>query len=227
MKYILKCLLRHLTKLKLNIKYRNKKSRVSSAAVSGDIVLGKGVVIGKRSIIGPRVKIGDYSYLNTQFGQSYIDSDVTIGKYCSIAPNVCIALGNHAISFVTTSPILYDKKRGFVKSGKENKGNEKNTIIGNDVWIGANANVKKGVYIGNGAIVAMNSVVTKNVPDYAVVAGNPARVIKYRFDSDTIEKLLKSEWWNWPEDVIKAKIDLFFDAGDFCAIHNNSSNTKK
>ena len=221
MKELLKAINRVACYLLLKIKFANKHSSIRSTRISRDIQIGKKVSIGKNAIIQSKVQIGDYSYLNTQFGKSYIDSDVVIGKYCSIAPNVCIALGGHDLSYITTSPILYDKKRGFVIKTIHNESNNKKTVIGNDVWIGANANIKKGITIGNGAVVAMNSVVTKNVPDYAIVAGNPAKIIRYRFKPEEIKKLLEMKWWDWPEEKIRNNIDAFYNIENFIAESDN------
>ena len=89
------------------------------------------------------------------------------------------------------------------------------------MWIGANANIKKGITIGNGAVVAMNSVVTKNVPDYAIVAGNPAKIIRYRFKPEEIKKLLEMKWWDWPEEKIRNNIDAFYNIENFIAESDN------
>ena len=199
----------------LNIKFRSKKCKIKSSFVSKDISLGKKVTIGKNAKILSMVNIGDYSYINTQFGNTFIDSNVSIGKFCSVAPNVCIALGNHNASYITTHPFIYDKKYNFVFKDMHKKDDNKKTIIGNDVWIGANANIKRGVSIGNGAIVAMNSVVTKDVPDYAIVAGNPARIIRYRFELAEIEFLNNSKWWDKSENELKTEIEKFYDINLF------------
>lgn len=89
------------------------------------------------------------------------------------------------------------------------------------MWIGANANIKKGITIGNGAVVAMNSVVTKNVPDYVIVAGNPAKIIRYRFKPEEIKKLLEMKWWDWPEEKIRNNIDVFYNIENFIAESDN------
>lgn len=207
-----------INKFYLNIKYRNKKCKIKSNNISSDIILGKKVTIGKNAKILKGVTVGDYSYINTQFGYTFIDSDVTIGKFCSIAPNVCIALGNHNFSYISTHPFIYDKKYSFVKKNIPKADDNVRTIIGNDVWIGANANIKRGITIGNGAIVAMNSVVTKNVPDYSIVAGNPAKVIKYRFEPIKIDFLINSKWWDKPENELKNEIEKFYDIDSFFEI---------
>ncbi len=189
----------------LNIKYSIKKCRIKSLNVSKDILLGENVRIGKKAIVMSGVKIGNYSYLNTQFGNTFIDSNVVIGNYTSIGPNVCIALGNHNYSFISTHPFLYDKKYGYTKKNLHKKDDSSMTHIGNDVWIGANSNIKRGVTIGNGAVIGMNTVVTKNIPEYAIVVGNPAKIIKYRFNEKQIDYLNSIKWWEMNINEMKKK----------------------
>lgn len=126
---------------------------------------------------------------------------VKIGNYCSIAANCTFLLSNHLTNRVTTSPYtpihLFPHKQGNVSSFVRG-----DIIIENDVWIGANVTIMDNVRIGNGAVVAAGSVVTKNVPPYAIVGGNPARVIKYRFDDELIKGLQETEWWNIDESTL-------------------------
>ncbi|MGJ0308727.1 CatB-related O-acetyltransferase [Aliarcobacter cryaerophilus] len=119
-----------------------------------------------------------------------------IGSFTSIANGVIIGGGMHPISWVGTSPVFY-KGRDSVKTKFSEYEREyvKKTIIGNDVWIGNNCLIKQGVIVGNGAVVGMGSVVTKDVEPYNIVAGNPAKLIRKRFDDDTIQRLLNSKWW--------------------------------
>lgn len=136
-------------------------------------------------------------------GNSYIIKpnimapETKIGKYVSIAQNVVIGLGNHPINFISTNPCFYSNDQDLSKELN------KPCYIGNDVWIGRNVMIKNGIKIGNGAIIGAGAVVTKDVPDYAIVAGVPAKIIKYRFDENTIKLLLESKWWDYPFDVIK------------------------
>lgn len=125
---------------------------------------------------------------------------VTIGNYCSIADRVVfIAGGEHDKDWVSTYPFIERLKlENLVKFKKPRfKGN---ISIGNDVWIGHGATILSGVSIGDGAVVGAMSVVTKDVPPYAIVVGSPAKVIKYRFTESQIEKLMKIQWWNYSED---------------------------
>ena len=158
----------------------------------------------------PRVRIGEYTYGIAHrtvklFGP---DDRVAIGKYCSIAEGVKFICGEHTTTLVSTFPMGI---LPFVKSVPEVDAITKGPIvIGNDVWLGTNAIVLSGVTVGDGAVVAAGAVVTRDVPPYAVVAGVPARVIKMRFSAEQIESLLRIEWWNWPEERIKANIELFY-----------------
>ena len=149
-----------------------------------------------------------------------------IGKYTSIADHVRVVRGRHPTSrFVSTHPVFYSNRNcvglhygektefsEFVYADEEKK---LPIIIGNDVWIGHGALLLEGIRIGDGAVVAMGAVVTKDVPPYAVVGGVPARVIKYRFDEQTIASLLELKWWEKPESWIKAHANTFVDAECF------------
>ena len=123
-------------------------------------------------------KIDSFSYV------SYFShlQNVTVGKYCSIAKRVSVGLGFHPTNFISTSPIFYSPKNPLFKSIVKDKKFEdiKPSFIGNDVWIGANVTVLKGVRIGDGAVVGAGSVVTKDIPELGIAVGNPARVVKYR-----------------------------------------------
>lgn len=157
--------------------------------------------------------IADYTYIadNAQL------SKVEIGKFCSIGPNLKAGHGIHPINGISTSPIFYSINNALEKTlTKENKINErKPIIIGNDVWIGMNATILDGVNIGNGAIVAAGAVVTKDVPAYAIVGGIPAKVIKYRFDEEKIQKLNEIKWWDFSMDNLTDVEKYFFDIETF------------
>jgi len=125
-----------------------------------------------------------------------------IGNFCSIAHGVIVFLGGeHRSDWVTTYAfsVTWPEVAGHITGHPKTKGN---VVIGNDVWIGLNACILSGVTIGDGAVIGAQAVVAKNVPPYAIVAGNPARVIRYRFDEQVIAKLLAIAWWNWPDAEI-------------------------
>jgi virginiamycin A acetyltransferase len=126
---------------------------------------------------------------------------IKIGNYCSIANNCTFILSNHDSTLATTTPPQWS----VFPHGKGNPGSfsRGDIIIGNDVWIGANVTIVDNVHIGNGAVVAAGAVVTKNVPAYAVVGGNPARVIKYRFTEEHIKGLEETQWWNLNGELIR------------------------
>jgi len=147
----------------------------------------------------------------TYIGRQSIIQNAAIGSFCSIASNVLIGLGNHPVDLFSTSPIFYRKKNTFKLSLVDEDydfSEYKPVFIGHDVWIGAKAMILDGVNIGDGVIVAANSVVTKDVPAYAIVAGVPAKVIKYRFSDEKIQKLKSLQWWKLPVESIRRKINI-------------------
>lgn len=151
--------------------------------------------------------IGEYSYVDMNSWVCIAD----VGKFCSIANRVNIGLGNHTINYLSTSPIFTEKYNGtgFSWINKTIAPPFKRTIIGNDVWIGFGAMVIGGVKIGDGAIIGAGSIVTKDIPPFAIAVGSPAKVIKYRFSEETIEKILQNPWWNKSEKDLKQNIIEF------------------
>lgn len=154
--------------------------------------------------------MGEHSYVGTNV--VVWNKETKIGKYCSIANDVSIAAHKHPIHTLTSSPFFYEKRENSDKMcgiGVENpltylqERAIKKVNIGNDVWIGIKATIMPNITIGDGAVIGSNAVVTKDVPPYAVVVGVPARIIKYRFDEETINDLLELKWWNYPESFIK------------------------
>ena len=127
-----------------------------------------------------------------------------IGSFCSIGANVNIYLGgNHRTDWVTTYPFGHIHKNIFNRfDGTDSVSSNGNVIIGNDIWIGSNATIMSGVNIGDGAVIANNSHVVKNVEPYSIVGGNPAKLIRYRFTPEQIEKLLIIKWWSWDDNKI-------------------------
>lgn len=159
----------------------------------------------------PAYKIGSHTYGDIKIhGNGIIDqfNYVEIGDYCSFAPGLELQLGgNHHMDHVSTYPFdvgaqpIFDKKYGI--------------YIGNDVWTGLNVLIRHGVTIGDGAVIGMGSVVLEDVPPYAIVAGVPAKLIRYRFNESQIEALLKIKWWEWSEDKIADLVPLMEDVDTF------------
>jgi len=133
-----------------------------------------------------------------------------VGKFCSIADNVKIYLGgNHNTNWVTTFPFGHIYKDVFNNyDGKNHPITKGNVNIGNDVWIAQNVVIMSGITIGDGAIIANNSHVVKNVEPYTIVGGNPAKFIKYRFTPLQISKLLEIKWWDWDDSLINNNIEF-------------------
>ncbi|MBI3236491.1 MAG: CatB-related O-acetyltransferase [Chlamydiales bacterium] len=130
-----------------------------------------------------------------------------IGNFCSIANEVQVFLGGeHRSDWVTTYPFstLWPRVAGHISGHPRTKGD---VVIEHDVWIGLGACILSGVTIGSGAVVGARAVVTKNVPPYAIVAGNPAKIIRYRFDEEVIGKLLQIAWWNWSDRKISSAME--------------------
>jgi len=146
--------------------------------------------------------LGKYSYIS----QYSIVNKTIIGNFCSIANGCYIGLWEHNTDVSTHSFYLYEHSGNFVKGYKSYDKDSIETKIGHDVWIGANAVVLKGVKVGNGAIIGASAVVTKDVPDYALVVGNPARVIKYRYNKKDIKWLQEVKWWNFSRKKLKELI---------------------
>lgn len=143
------------------------------------------------------------------------DVQLKIGKYCSIADNVSILLGGeHQSNWVSTYPFASFDTSIKTNSDRKTKGG---VVIGNDVWIGNNVLILSGITIGDGAIVGAGSVVTKNVSNYQIVGGNPAKQIRFRFTENQIEDLLKISWWNWSGNKVKQNLDAIMsnDIADF------------
>lgn len=143
--------------------------------------------------------LAEYSYV----GRNCLIIDTHIGRFCSISDNCYIGLAAHPISWVSTSPVFCLGKNALRKNFSEKYFQPlKKTIIEHDVWIGMNTSIISGVHIGTGAIIGAGAVVTKDVEPYSIVAGNPAKLIKYRFDKSIREQLLSSEWWHKTDTLL-------------------------
>lgn len=148
-----------------------------------------------------------------------------IGSFCSIANNIKIYVGgNHRMDWITTYPFGHIHKSIFNSfNGIGHPSTKGDVIIGNDVWIGQNVTIMSGVTIGDGAVIANSSHVVKNVEPYSIVGGNPAKHIRYRFNKDQIESLLKIKWWKWDDYKINSVIPLLCNTNidEFIKIHLN------
>lgn len=152
---------------------------------------------------------GTYWGPNTRFLKYLYDEKIIIGSFCSIADNVVISSGGeHRTDTVSTwsfDEILFSKKDQS-RSYKTTQ----NTTIGHDVWIGYGAFINSGVQIGSGAVIGAQAVVFNDVPPYAVVMGNPATIVRYRFSPKTVERLLKICWWDWCQNDIEDNVEWFY-----------------
>jgi acetyltransferase-like isoleucine patch superfamily enzyme len=200
--------------------FRWKSKVINSHFEGANIVDFKTIIIdsnvGYASVIGPSGRI-----INTE-----------IGRYCSIGPRLNCVIGTHpSHTFVSTSNLFYSTKkpRGFTyvthdkfqEFNYADKVRRKSVIIGNDVWIGDSVTLLEGIKIGDGAIIAAGSVVTKDIPPYTIVGGVPARLIRNRFSDKEIDFLIKIKWWNKDEEWIREYADYFEDISNFMKLVNS------
>jgi acetyltransferase-like isoleucine patch superfamily enzyme len=158
-----------------------------------------------KDFLGDRFQIGDHTYGKPKVVSHGEGASLKIGKYCSIATGVTIFLGSeHRVDWVSTYPFpfLWEEAKG-IEGHPATKGD---VVIGNDVWIGYGTTILSGVTIGDGAAIGACSLVIKDIPPYAIGAGNPVQIIRYRFDEETIKTLLRIRWWDWPDQQIREKI---------------------
>lgn len=184
------------------------KRRFPSAHIDSGVCLTNDAKLGECSHLAPgcivnHSTIGKYSYVC----RNSLIQNTTIGNYCSISNDVLCGLGCHPLDRFSTSPVFYKKNNplhyALVKDD-ESIVEYRSISIGSDVWIGARATILDGVSIGHGAVVASGAVVTKDVPPYAIVGGVPAVIIRYRFDDETIKRLLATNWWvNNPQTAVQ------------------------
>ena len=183
----------------------------------------------KAIITNPNIIAGDYTYYddperpewfekNVLYHYDFIGDKLIIGKFCAIATGVTFIMNgaNHQMAGFSTYPfgIFENGWEGATPSESEMISQSKgDTIIGNDVWIGREAVILPGVKVGDGAIIGAQSIVTHDVPPYSIVAGNPARFIRRRFDDEAVYQLLKLKWWDWSPEKITANLD-FLVRGD-------------
>lgn len=193
----------------------------------------KQIVYIKNVVTRPNIVVGEYTYYDDVSGAEKFEEHVThhyeflgdnliIGKFCAIAKGIEFVMNgaNHRMKSVSTYPF------NIMGGGWEKytptindlpfKGD---TVVGNDVWIGQNVTVMPGVHIGDGAIIAADSVVTKNIPPYCIAGGNPCKVIRQRFDDELISYLINLKWWDWSADKIFRNMEALC-SGDLTKIKN-------
>lgn len=183
--------------------------RISNfALVSANVKVDKTAFIN-RFVKAKESSIGAHTYI----GANTDIECAEIGKFCSIADHCRIGMAGHTLSCLSTSPIFTRVVNGCHEQWVENDvfpdEQDVPANIGNDVWIGSHALIRGGVTIGDGAIIGAGAVVVKDVPPYAVVGGVPAKVIKYRFSQEVIDRLEEMKWWDMPDEVLKKNIGMF------------------
>lgn len=168
-------------------------------------------------IVDSRITVGDYTYFDQHISLAIFTPDdrIEIGKFCSLAKNVTIfGGGNHIMTRATTFPFKWLSAETKPEERYTDATSKGATIIGHDVWVGHGATILSGVKIADGAVVGAKAVVAKDVPAYAIVVGNPAQVIRYRFQPKTIERLLELAWWDWESAKISANLELLYTNPD-------------
>lgn len=185
-------------------------SRISNFSfISANVEVDKTAYI-YRGVKAKNAVIGAHSYIaaNTDI------ENAEIGKFCSVADHCRIGMSGHSLQYISTSPIFTQtrnalQERWIEEDIFEHKSEKERVVLGHDVWVGSHVLINGGVHVGNGACIAAGAVVVKDVPPYAIVGGVPAKIIRYRFPKEVIEKLEKIQWWNLPIDVLKQNIHLF------------------
>jgi virginiamycin A acetyltransferase len=191
----------------------------------------------KNTVDNPKITIGDYTYYddpedsenferNVLYHYPFSKDRLIIGKFCAIARGVKFIMNgaNHKISGFSTYPFyIFNNGWEQAKPQENELPFKSDTIIGNDVWIGYESVIMPGAKIRDGAIIAAKSIVVSDVPAYTIVGGNPAKIIKQRFDDETIKKLLEIAWWNWDIQKITASIENIVnsDIDKLLEIENN------
>jgi len=178
----------------LRMTYFGKGIKIKSSLVGyhtsilHDTQIMEGTATDSHTFVGKYCYIGRFCYI----------TKAVIGNYCSIANNVSIGQGEHALDKISTSSFFYNNSYEELT--------KKDCVIGNDVWIGVDAIILRGVTVGDGAVIGANSVVTKDVPPFAIVVGSPARVVRFRFPEKRIEEIIRSDWWSLNLDEAKEAI---------------------
>jgi len=179
----------------------------------------------KPTIKNPNIIVGDFTYIADSEFEShvthhydFIGDKLIIGKFCQIAAGVEFVMNgaNHQMNAVSTFPFYTLEGWNMKAPAASNMPFKGDTVIGNDVWIGQNTTILPGVHIGDGAIIGANSVVASDVEPYSIVVGNPAKLIRYRFDGELTSLLLKFKWWDKPVEEINALIPVLTNSDLEC-----------
>jgi len=198
---------------KLEFKHRDKNLKIGYLSYAKNSTFEMFNTL-KNNVSLNSVKLGKFTYISTNTKIQY----TTIGKFCSVGSDCKIGLGKHpSNTFVSNHPIFFSLfKQAQITFASKNYFDETESIsIGNDVWIGSNSIILDGVKIEDGVIVAAGSVVTKDIPAYAIVGGVPAKIIKYRFNKKEIDRLLEIKWWNMDIDFLKTNYKKFHNINEF------------
>lgn len=199
--------------MKLSYYFAKLVKKIHIPAVKNSDISKKAKVCPGAHIVSSEV--GKYSYIGNF--STVINSE--IGCFCSIADYCEVGSMSHPLDWVSTSPVMHSGKNCLNKNFSNKKYNDSvHTVIENDVWIGVGAKIKAGVRISTGAVIGMGSILTKDVGPYEIWAGNPARLIRKRFEDEIIEKLLNSNWWTWDDKRISEHADIFDDPQKFCEV---------
>jgi phosphonate metabolism protein (transferase hexapeptide repeat family) len=180
---------------------RDGTPRVHSSSVLRDTVLGQFTDVAERVILA-ECDVGDFTYIERHVEAIY----TTIGKFCAVAAGARLNALSHPMERISQHKITYRPNEYFVyakvdKAFREKRQNAR-VVIGHDVWMGHGAIVMPGLSIGHGAVIAAGAVVTKSIEPYAVVAGVPAKRIKWRFEKSIRERIVQLAWWDWPQDKL-------------------------
>lgn len=181
----------------------------------------KEVIFLKHFITNPNIQVGDYTYYHDMHHPEKFEKEnviiiysckLTIGKFCQIAHGTKFMMSdaNHQMNGFSTFPFfIFGGEWSNYQPDTPKKGD---TVVGNDVWFGQDSLIMPGIKIGSGAIIAARSVVTKDVPPYTIVGGNPAKIIRKRFSDETIDQLLHIQWWDWNYEKITRNIEAIVGA---------------
>lgn len=181
----------------IRLRYR---CRVSNSTFEGFNVISENAFVSGATL-------GRHSYI----GANSIVNNCSIGRFTCIGPNVVIGIGTHPTQRKSIHPVFYSTRKQSGTSFTEHSRfvEHVKTQIGSDVWIGAGAIIKDGVNIGDGTIVGAGAIVTKSVPPFSIMIGNPARLLRYRFSTERISEMLVSPWWDLPDSELRARVDEF------------------